>query len=110
MGILTPIFVDIFAAHVSNRLIDLGVDVVKMEHVESSLRQLLFELERDKRSKLNVHEAATYFFCSVFPNMPPRFYSRSLTKSAMGKQAWGVISHWYAEGKIGMKVIEALQA
>jgi hypothetical protein len=110
MVLLTPIFVDVFAAHVSNRLIDLGVDVVKMKHVESSLRQLLFEVERDKRSKLNVYEAATYFFCSVFPNMPPRFYRRSISKSVMGKQAWRVISQWHAEGKIGMKVIEALQA
>jgi|GEM_PF-4536755 len=109
MGLLTPIFVGIFAARVSNRLIDLGVDVLKMEKLEPSLKQILFEVERDKRGEFNAHEAAAYFFCAAFSNIPSSCYMRPISKSDMAKQAWEVISQWHTKGKVRVKLFSVLQ-
>ena len=109
MNPLTPIFVAIFAARVSNRLIDLGVDVLKMERLEPSLKKILYEVERDKRGEFNAHEAAAYFFCAAFSNIHTNCYMRSISKSDMAKQAWKVISQWQLEGKIRPKLFNVLQ-
>jgi hypothetical protein len=66
LGIFDPIFIGIYAAKVSNRLIDLGIDVIRLEKAEPELKDLLYEIEKEKRKEMTPYEAASHFFAPPF--------------------------------------------
>lgn len=109
MGIFDPIFIGIFAARVSNRLIDLGVDVLKLEKVEPELKDLLYEIEVEKRKEMTPCEAASHFFCAAFSGIPPSCYLLPISQQEMARRAWQVMLQWADEGKMDSHCFNVLQ-
>ena len=106
MGLLDPLLVGVFAARVANRLIDLGIDVNK---IDEACRKVLYEIERDRRKDLSVHEAASYFFGAAFSNISPSSYLLPVSRAEMAFRAAAVVDGWVRSGKMRRQWAESIQ-
>ena len=106
MGFLDPMFIGIFAAKVANRLIDLGIDVNKLE---PALGQILYEIESTKRKELSSSEAAAYFFAVAFSNIPTECYLLPIAPSEMAFRASAVMKGWVSKRKMSEQWFMSIQ-
>ena len=106
MGLLDSLLIGMFAAKVANRLIDLGIDVNKLDQ---ACQAILYEIERDKRKDMSPHEAASYFFGSAFSNISPNCYLLPVSPTEMAFRATVVMDGWVSSGKMRERWVESIQ-
>lgn len=97
MGLFTPILDGLFAGKVAGRLLDLGVDVLRLD---ASLKEILYEVERTKRKELTPHEAAAYFFCAAFSNIPRECYLLPISQNDMAYRSLVIMEQWVEKRKM----------
>jgi hypothetical protein len=98
MRLLDSLLIGVFAAKVANRLIDLGIDVNKLD---GALVAILYEIERDRRKELSPHEAASYFFSAAFSNISSDCYLLPVaTPTDMADRAMVIMDSWVHSGKM----------
>lgn len=106
MGLLDSLFIGVFAAKVANRLIDLGIDVNKLDQ---ACNAILYEIERDRRKDLSPHEAASYFFGAAFSNISPDCYLVPVSPAELAFRAMAVMNGWVSSGKMRNRWAESIQ-
>lgn len=106
MGLVNSLFVGIFAAKVANRLIDLGIDVNKLDQV---CQEILYEIERDRRKDLSPQEAASYFFGAAFSNILPDCYLLPVSSTDMVERATVIMDGWVNKGKMRRQLADSIQ-
>lgn len=100
MVIFQSLLTGIFAARVSNRLIDLGIDVNRLTKLEPELGAVLYEIELNRRKEFSPCEAAAYFVGAAFSNIDPTCYTVPLSPSAMAHRINETMSRWVVKGKM----------
>lgn len=107
MGIFDSLFIGVFAAKVANRLIDLGIDVNKLDE---ATMLILYEIERDRRKDLSPYEAASYFLGAAFSNISPDCYLLpAATPTDMADRAMVIMEGWIHSGKMRRQWADSIQ-
>ena len=106
MGLLNSLFVGIFAVKVANHLIDLGVDVNKLD---KECQRILYEIERDRRKDLSPQEAASYFFGAAFSNISPDCYLLPASLADMIDRSNVIMDGWAKKGKMRRQLVVSIQ-
>lgn len=106
MGLVNSLFVGVFAAKVANRLIDLGIDVNKLDQ---TCQGILYEIERDRRKDLSPHEAASYFFGAAFSNISRDCYLLPASPTDMADRAMLIMDNWVNRGKMRRQRAHSIQ-
>lgn len=105
MGLLDSVLCGIYAARISNRLIDLNVNVRKLD---PTLARMLYEIERGRRGDLSPHEAAAYFVSANIGHIPQECYVMPLDRQDMCNRATVIINQWLQRGKVRAKFSEQI--
>ena len=106
MGLLNSLLIGIFAAKVANCLIDLGIDVNKLD---KECQGILYLIERDRRKDMSPHEAASYFLAAAFLNISPDCYLLPLSPADMADRTMVIMDGWVKCGKMRISWAEAIQ-
>ena len=106
MGLVNSLFVGIFAAKVANYLIDLGIDVDKLDQM---CQKILYEIERDRRKDLSPQEAASYFFGAAFSNMSPDCYLLPALPADIANRATVIMDGWVNRGKMKRQWLDSIR-
>jgi hypothetical protein len=84
MRLFDPLRIGLFASKIANHLIDLGIDVNKLD---PPCARLLYEIERDKFKELSSQEAASYFFAVAFSDIPRGCYLLAISPEELAFRA-----------------------
>jgi len=107
MGFLNALFVGFYSAKVANCLIDLAIDV---NQLDQGLKELLYEIERDRRKDMSPQEAASYFLGGAFSNIPPDCYLLSgASPTDIADRAMVIMDGWVNDGKMRRQWAESIQ-
>lgn len=106
MGLVNSLLVGFFAAKVANHLIDLGIDVNKLDQ---TCQGMLYEIERDRRKELSPLEAASYFFGAAFSNISPDCYLLPASPTDMADRATAIMDGWVNSGKMRRQLADSIK-
>jgi len=97
MGILKTIKVTVFAAKIANHLIDLGVDVNKLDAASA---RFLWIIERDRCGSLTSHEAACMFFFAKVHSLPESSFLLPVDSDELKARGAAVAGRWFLAKKM----------
>ena len=105
MGIFAALKTGIFAAKIASCLLDLGIDVKKLN---PEYGRVLYEIERDKSKEFSPHEAALYFLAGALPNINQSCYLLPIDRHDLANRAEVIAGMWVKAGKIRAPVADAM--
>jgi len=104
MGLLDPLHIALFASKIADHLIDLGIDVNKLD---PRCTRLLYEIERDKFKEISSHEAASCFFAIAFSDIPRECYLLPISPEELASRAMAITNGWVSKGKVRRQYADA---
>ncbi|MCY4754671.1 hypothetical protein [Pelomonas aquatica] len=105
MGILNAFRTGIFAARIAGCLLDLGIDVKKLD---AQCAKILYEIECEKSKELSPHEAALYFFGAALPYLDPVCFTLPISSQDLAQRAEVISNQWIKAGKMRRPILEAI--
>ena len=97
MGLIDATLTGIFAARIASRLLDLGVDVKRLDRAAAAR---LFEIENTRRKVMSPAEAAGMFFGVAFPYIEESAYTLPITRLDMVLRAGVIMGQWVKKGEM----------
>ncbi len=104
MGLFDSFRTGIFSAKIAGHLIDLGIDVKKLD---PACARALFEIERDDSKKMTSHEAAWKFFCVAFGSLPRACILVPMPPPDLAVRGRLIALGWVSKGKLRKPHLDA---
>jgi hypothetical protein len=105
MGLFSVFRTGIFAAKIAGHLIDLGVDVNKLD---PACARVLYIIERDgPKQKMTSYEAAWKFFCVAFGNLPTACILVPMASPEFAVRGRLIALTWESKGKLRKAHLDA---